>query len=190
MRKCSLKWVPSSMVEVSDLWCCEAHSLRNNLPVLSTCKGSIFLRVYQVSVIRPFGMFENTRKTFINHEQGREKLNPNILDSSASVVRTPTRCASLSTDVALRTLWPTQLKTALKRSIAKQRHKHRTKREKDKRTHFILMYHLQPYAVKGINLKIFKILDLLCEFQWVLSRHPCRSDSSLEERQICKKCGS
>ena len=115
-------------------------------------KEAFFLRVYQVSVIRPFGMFENTRKTFINHEQGREKLNPNILDSSASVVRTPTRCASLSTDVALRTLWPTQLKTALKRSIAKQRHKHRTKREKDKRTHFILMYHLQPYAVKGINL--------------------------------------
>ena len=96
-----------------------------------------------------------TQEKLLKHEQEGQKLNPNFLDSSASVVRTPRRCASFLTDVALRTLWPTQLNTALKRSVAKPRHKHRIKREKDHGTHFTLMYHYsQLYAVKSMNLRL------------------------------------
>ena len=105
-----------------------------------------------------------TQKKLLSHEQGREKLNPNFLHSSASVVRTSRRCASFSTDVAIRTPWPTQLSAALKRSIAKQRHNHCTKKEKDQKTHFTLMYHSQLYAVKSINLKLSKFYSWSASF--------------------------
>ena len=68
MRQCSVKWVRSSMVKVSDLWCCEAQSLGNNLPVLSTCKGSIFYGF--TSAVSPLGMLENSRKTFKPQAEG------------------------------------------------------------------------------------------------------------------------
>ena len=152
MRQCSLKWVPSSMVEVSDLWCCEAQSLRNNLPFLSTCKVSILYGF--TSAKSPLRIFANTRKSLSHGQEAQitEFIRLKRLNSKDS----EEMCWFFANTAKQRAQEINQKNIT---RIA-------TKRRRTRESHSRLMLHSQLYTSLSINLKTST--PCLCRVHWVL----------------------
>ena len=96
-----------------------------------------------------------------SHPQHVKKVNPVfliVLDSSSDLccdecpifATKPRRCASSVREAVTSALWPTHENIALKRSIGKQRHKHRRrKKEKNQKVPFTVIYHPHDLIVKS-----------------------------------------